>query len=283
MQSNTINFTEENIVGNTDVHTKLPEYFVEENSVSSELCVKLPEYFTDNVRQHTVQKQIEETDLDKEIRQSKDAARAAARRKKETSPEKRRRLAQSAAHIAMKRKMETPEQREMRLAKDAARTAERRRRETFSERETRLAIDAARHASKRRQQEDRGNAAKGDMHSDANNNNPSLRGTYGPSNPGHQNYYLEVMPHDRHNTTPLPPAVPSSPDVNEQQARPHGAPSMPYESKYGNLLSVIEDLGREIRPTYAGSKMSQDRLRKGIMHARELVRGCLAEVEKKMR
>jgi len=280
MPNNTINFTEEKnvAVSKTDVHTKLPEYFVEENS---ELCVKLPEYFTDNVRQHTVQKQIEETDLDREIRQSKDAARAAARRKKETSPEKRKRLAQSAAHIAMKRKMETAEQREVRLAKDAARTAERRRRETFSEREQRLAIDAARHASKRRQTEDRDNPATSNMHSDANNNNPSLRTTYGPSNSAHQNYYIEGLPHD--NATPLAPPVPPSPEVNEQKARPHSVPSTPYESKYGNLLSVIEDLGREIRPTYAGSKMSQDRLRKGIMHARELVRGCLAEVEKKMR
>jgi len=58
---------------------------------------------------------------------------------------------------------------------------------------------------------------------------------------------------------------------------------MTYQSKYGELLNVIEDLGREIKPTYAGSKMAQERLKKGIMHARALVRECLAEVEKSAR
>jgi len=56
-----------------------------------------------------------------------------------------------------------------------------------------------------------------------------------------------------------------------------------YQSKYGELLNVIEDLGREIKPTYAGSKMAQERLKKGIMHARTLVRECLLEVEKSSR
>ena len=38
---------------------------------------------------------------------------------------------------------------------------------------------------------------------------------------------------------------------------------MSYQSKYGELLNVIEDLGREVKPTYAGSKMAQERLKKG--------------------
>ena len=41
-------------------------------------------------------------------------------------------------------------------------------------------------------------------------------------------------------------------------------PAMSYQSKYGELLNVIEDLGREIKPTYAGSKMAQERLKKGV-------------------
>ena len=40
-------------------------------------------------------------------------------------------------------------------------------------------------------------------------------------------------------------------------------PLQTYQSKYGELLNVIEDLGREIKPTYAGSKMAQERLKKG--------------------
>ncbi|XP_065160638.1 cyclin-dependent kinase 2-associated protein 1-like [Atheta coriaria] len=51
-------------------------------------------------------------------------------------------------------------------------------------------------------------------------------------------------------------------------------------SKYAQLLSVIEELGREVRPTYAGSKSSAERLKRGIVHARILVRECLIETER---
>ena len=37
------------------------------------------------------------------------------------------------------------------------------------------------------------------------------------------------------------------------------------------LLSVIEDMGKDIRPTYACSKSSAERLKRGIIHARILV------------
>ncbi|XP_066910779.1 nuclear transcription factor Y subunit gamma-like isoform X1 [Clytia hemisphaerica] len=53
-----------------------------------------------------------------------------------------------------------------------------------------------------------------------------------------------------------------------------------HSNRYGELLSLIEDFGQELKPTYAGSKLAQERLKKGIMHARALVRECLAEVEK---
>ncbi|XP_037683749.1 cyclin-dependent kinase 2-associated protein 1-like [Choloepus didactylus] len=51
------------------------------------------------------------------------------------------------------------------------------------------------------------------------------------------------------------------------------------QSKYAELLAIIEELGEEIRPTYAGSKSAMERLKRGIIHARGLVRGCLAETE----
>lgn len=54
-------------------------------------------------------------------------------------------------------------------------------------------------------------------------------------------------------------------------------------SKYGELLAVIEELGKDIRPTYAGSKNASERLKKGIMHARALVRECLIETERSAR
>ena len=49
------------------------------------------------------------------------------------------------------------------------------------------------------------------------------------------------------------------------------------------LLSVIEDMGKDIRPTYACSKSSAERLKRGIIHARILVRECLMEIERSSR
>lgn len=55
------------------------------------------------------------------------------------------------------------------------------------------------------------------------------------------------------------------------------------QSKYSQLLAVIEDMGRDIRPTYAGSRTSAERLKRGIVHARILVRECLMECERSAR
>lgn len=51
-------------------------------------------------------------------------------------------------------------------------------------------------------------------------------------------------------------------------------------SKYAQLLSIIEEMSKDIRPTYAGSKANTERLKKGIGNARTLVRECLMETEK---
>ncbi|XP_028851452.1 cyclin-dependent kinase 2-associated protein 1-like [Denticeps clupeoides] len=73
----------------------------------------------------------------------------------------------------------------------------------------------------------------------------------------------------------------------------YGAPSFGFtqatsgsqapQSKYAELLAIIEELGKEIRPTYAGSKTAMERLKRGILHARGLVRECLAETERNAR
>lgn len=57
----------------------------------------------------------------------------------------------------------------------------------------------------------------------------------------------------------------------------------PGQSKYAQLLGVIEEMGREVRPTYAGSRSSAERLKRGIVHARILVRECLIETERSAR
>ncbi|KAG2463594.1 CDKA2 protein, partial [Polypterus senegalus] len=55
------------------------------------------------------------------------------------------------------------------------------------------------------------------------------------------------------------------------------------QSTYADLLAVMEEMGKEIRPTYAGSKSAMERLKRGIIHARALVRECLAETERNAR
>ncbi|XP_034936115.1 uncharacterized protein [Chelonus insularis] len=56
-------------------------------------------------------------------------------------------------------------------------------------------------------------------------------------------------------------------------------PTVLGQSKYSQLLEVIEELGRDIRLTYAGSRSSTERLKMGIIQARMLVRDCLLETE----
>lgn len=50
-------------------------------------------------------------------------------------------------------------------------------------------------------------------------------------------------------------------------------------SKYSQLLMILEEMGRDIRPTYSGSRSSTERLKRGIVHARILIRECLLEAE----
>ena len=54
-------------------------------------------------------------------------------------------------------------------------------------------------------------------------------------------------------------------------------------SKYSQLLAVIEEIGKDIRPTYAGNKSSAERLKRGIVHARILVREALMEAGRSAR
>jgi len=59
-----------------------------------------------------------------------------------------------------------------------------------------------------------------------------------------------------------------------------GAPNNSNLTKYQQLLLVIEEIGKDIRPTYAGSKTSAERLKRSIIQARILVRECLMETER---
>lgn len=65
-----------------------------------------------------------------------------------------------------------------------------------------------------------------------------------------------------------------------QAAQVAHQPPQPGSTKYSQLLAVLEEVGKDVRPCYAGSKSSAERLKRGIAHARILVREALAEVEK---
>ena len=89
--------------------------------------------------------------------------------------------------------------------------------------------------------------------------------------------------------TPPPPAVvgqvmtPATSIAQQQAAMAMLKQAQLPQSKYGQLLAVIEDMGKDIRPTYSGSKTSAERLKRGIVHARILVRECLMECERAAR
>lgn len=48
-------------------------------------------------------------------------------------------------------------------------------------------------------------------------------------------------------------------------------------SKYAKLLEVIEKMGKEVRLSYTGSKSSAERLKSGIVKAKNLIKDCLIE------
>lgn len=51
------------------------------------------------------------------------------------------------------------------------------------------------------------------------------------------------------------------------------------QSKYTQLLAIIEELGKDVKLTYTGSKISAERLRFGIIRARMLIKEYLIEIE----
>uniref|UniRef100_A0AC34R754 Cyclin-dependent kinase 2-associated protein 1 n=1 Tax=Panagrolaimus sp. JU765 TaxID=591449 RepID=A0AC34R754_9BILA len=51
-------------------------------------------------------------------------------------------------------------------------------------------------------------------------------------------------------------------------------------NKYQQLLSIIEEISKDIRPTYSGNRNCAERLKRGIGHARTLVRDCMVELDK---
>jgi len=78
------------------------------------------------------------------------------------------------------------------------------------------------------------------------------------------------------------PTGPGAPSLSQLPAT-NGALDPASQTKYQQLLSVIEEMSKDIRPCYAGSKSSAERLKRGIVYARILVRECLVEAERSAR
>lgn len=54
----------------------------------------------------------------------------------------------------------------------------------------------------------------------------------------------------------------------------------PGGSKYNHLLLIIDEINKDIRPTFTGNRNCAERLKRGIGHARMLVRECMLEMDK---
>ncbi|UJR23428.1 hypothetical protein I4U23_026433 [Adineta vaga] len=93
-------------------------------------------------------------------------------------------------------------------------------------------------------------------------------------NPVHQQQ-IKQQPHQY---VPIPPAV----QQQLNQAQQHQQRIM-QQTKYVQLLNVIEEMGKDIKPTYAGNKNSAERLRRAIASARVLVRECQLECDRNSR
>lgn len=83
-------------------------------------------------------------------------------------------------------------------------------------------------------------------------------------------------------TVPNPRNLQNVQTVQVAQASPSSMinyQSVPGQNNYGKLLMIIEELGRDIRLSYAGSRSAAERLKNGIQQARVAVRDCLHETQ----
>lgn len=61
---------------------------------------------------------------------------------------------------------------------------------------------------------------------------------------------------------------------------PYNTQASGLQARFELLLNIIEDLKRDVRPTYAGSKTSAERLKRNINFARIEIRNCMQELDK---
>ena len=114
-----------------------------------------------------------------------------------------------------------------------------------------------------------------------------LQGSAGRSSPHipppipastHTSVHQQQIKQQSHQYVPIPPAV----QQQLNQVQQHQQRVM-QQTKYVQLLNVIEEMGKDIKPTYAGNKNSAERLRRAIASARVLVRECQLECDRNSR
>lgn len=83
-----------------------------------------------------------------------------------------------------------------------------------------------------------------------------------------------------HEATPsiLGLQVPNFASANSNLLANTQAPGL--QSRYNVLLGIIEELKKDIRPTYALSKTSAERLKRNISLARSEIRNCVMEMDR---
>jgi hypothetical protein len=83
-----------------------------------------------------------------------------------------------------------------------------------------------------------------------------------------------------HEATPsiLGLQVPNFVSANSNLSSNSQAPGL--QSRYNVLLGIIEELKKDIRPTYALSKTSAERVKRNINLARSEIRNCILEMER---
>jgi len=64
----------------------------------------------------------------------------------------------------------------------------------------------------------------------------------------------------------------SSSSQNATLPQYHITPTIQGATKYAQLLAVIDEMGKELRPTFTGNRNCGERLKKEIIHARVLIR-----------
>ncbi|GAB0092120.1 cyclin-dependent kinase 2-associated protein 2 [Sergentomyia squamirostris] len=101
-----------------------------------------------------------------------------------------------------------------------------------------------------------------------------------------QNHYQQQLQQINHGQFSAPSSTISAATMSSGSSSSQTPPATNNNSglsKYAQLLAVIEEMGRDIRPSYSGSRSSAERLKRIIVHARILVRECLLETERSAR